>query len=155
MKNIESYSASDTIKYYEKLSSGGLFGYEKSIVSRYFPLSENVVDIGCGAGRTTVALKEMGYDVIGIDYSSRMIEAANSLSPDVSYEIMDVRNLEFPDASFGCAIFTFNGLMLLETYEDRKKALMEIRRILKDGGIFSSQHRFSIIKSTEDIGRIR
>lgn len=136
MNNIESYSASDTVRYYEKLAPNGLFAYEREIITKYFSQSERVLDIGCGAGRTTVALKNMGYDVVGVDYSDKMVESAKALSASISYEVQDVRRLNYPDVSFGSALFSFNGLMLLETYEDRKCALVEIRRVLKNKGAF-------------------
>ena len=71
MGNIESYSVHSIVKYYEKLSQNGLFNYEKDILSKYFIIPGKILDIGCGTGRTTIALSKLGYDVIGIDYSSK------------------------------------------------------------------------------------
>lgn len=136
MGNIESYSVEDTVRYYEELSCNGLFNYEKDIISRYFIVPGRVLDIGCGAGRTTVALRDIGYDVIGVDYSSKMIDVAKAMAPDIRYDVQDARVLSFDTGSFDYALFSFNGLMLLETYEDRKKAVLEIGRVLKDKGMF-------------------
>jgi 2-polyprenyl-3-methyl-5-hydroxy-6-metoxy-1,4-benzoquinol methylase len=38
---------------------------------------KSVLDIGCGAGRFTIPLAEKGMDVVGIDYSSEMINLAD------------------------------------------------------------------------------
>lgn len=136
MGNRDSYSADETVKYYETLAHSGLFNYEKEIITRFFRTPGVVLDIGCGAGRTTAAIRKIGYDVIGVDYSQNMIDTARRLSPDIQYEVQDVRDLSFDDASFEYAFFSFNGLMLLKTYEDRKKATIEIGRVLKNDGLF-------------------
>ena len=136
MKNIESYSFDKIIKYYDDLSKNGLFSYENKIINNFFCKPANVLDIGCGTGRTTVVLRNMGYDVVGIDFSAKMIEMAKRNAPYIKYEIQDVRNLSFDSELFDYAFFSFNGLMLLETYKDRKKAVLEIARVLRDEGLF-------------------
>jgi ubiquinone/menaquinone biosynthesis C-methylase UbiE len=77
----------------------------------------------------------MGYDAIGIDYSSRMIEVAKSINPEIEYYVRDVRYMDCPDRSFDYALFSFNGLILLETYKERVIALQEINRVLKPEGM--------------------
>ena len=47
----------------------GLWPAEETIVLEYFPDDARVLDIGCGAGRTSVPLAEMGLQVMGIDLS--------------------------------------------------------------------------------------
>ena len=71
--NLKSYSTSSTVDYYEKLANIGCFRYESLLINKYFPYHSSVLDIGCGVGRTTTALKKGGYRPIGIDYSSQMI----------------------------------------------------------------------------------
>lgn len=134
--NLESYSVENVVDYYKELCQNGCFEYESVIIERYFPKKSMVLDIGCGAGRTTIALKEDGYKVVGIDYSVKMIETAIRLNREIDYYVQDARNMDFEDCSFDCAIFSFNGLMLLERFEERKQVLLEIRRVLKLNGIF-------------------
>ena len=71
--NISSYNTNRVINYYSHLSYYGLFSYEKKIIEKYF-VGKKVLDIGCGTGRTTSSLYNMGFDVIGIDYSEGMIK---------------------------------------------------------------------------------
>ncbi|MFC2387773.1 class I SAM-dependent methyltransferase [Treponema socranskii] len=82
-----------------------------------------------------MALSKLGYDVIGIDYSSKMIEAAKKMASYIRYYVQDTRELSFDSGLFDYALFSFNGLMLLETYADRKKATLEISMVLKYNGL--------------------
>jgi hypothetical protein len=52
--------------------------------------------------------------VIGIDYSSKMIEAAKKMASYIRYYVQDTRELSFDSGLFDYALFSFNGLMLLE-----------------------------------------
>jgi len=56
---------------------GNLF---TGMASRYFKSGGRVLDYGCGPGRIAVALGRKGYDVVGVDKSPGMLNAANSIS---------------------------------------------------------------------------
>lgn len=43
------------------------------------------LDFGCGAGRSTRFLRELGFDVIGIDISEPMLTLARQRDPDGEY----------------------------------------------------------------------
>lgn len=133
--NLKAYNNLETIKYYKGICDVGLLKYEEEIIDKYFN-SGNVLDLGCGAGRTTKPLVDKGFNTIGIDYSSNMILAAKKLFPGIDFRIGDVRKLEFVDNSFANIFFSFNGLMLLKNYSERRRAMKEIYRILKRNGIF-------------------
>jgi SAM-dependent methyltransferase len=47
------------------------------------------LDFGSGAGRSSGFVKQLGFEVTGIDISSSMIELARSADPDGSYELVD------------------------------------------------------------------
>ncbi|MEI3613318.1 class I SAM-dependent DNA methyltransferase [Pseudogracilibacillus sp. SO30301A] len=59
---------------------------------------QNIVDLGCGTGVITVNLAKLGFDVIGIDFSSDMLTAAADralkANVDVSWIHQDIRNME-------------------------------------------------------------
>ena len=92
--NLKSYSTSSTVDYYEKLANIGCFRYESLLINKYFPYHSSVLDIGCGVGRTTTALKKGGYRPIGIDYSSQMIKAAQVIDKEIDYKVQDVGKVE-------------------------------------------------------------
>ena len=53
---------------------------------------KNILDIGCGPGNSTFALKNQfgKSDIIGIDYSENMLEKAKATYPDIVFEKCNV-----------------------------------------------------------------
>ncbi|HKY74650.1 MAG TPA: class I SAM-dependent methyltransferase, partial [Acidimicrobiia bacterium] len=47
------------------------------------------LDFGCGAGRSTQFLRNLGYETIGIDISPAMLELARAANPDGRYVLVD------------------------------------------------------------------
>jgi ubiquinone/menaquinone biosynthesis C-methylase UbiE len=128
-------------EYAEAVDNIGLWDSEKIIFSKHLKKTDNIIDIGCGAGRTTIALKNLGYENIhGVDLSKVMIEQAKKLSEKYNLEIDfkegDATSLDFEDNVFDSAIFSFNGIMTIPTYDNRLTAMKEAFRVLKKGGIF-------------------
>jgi SAM-dependent methyltransferase len=95
-----------------------------------------VLDIGIGAGRTTQYLARLTRGYEGIDYSPAMVEHCRRRFPGLSLHHCDVRDLSrFADATFSFALFSFNGLGAVD-HEGRQKALRELARVLRPGGLF-------------------
>ena len=94
-----------------------------------------VLEVGCGAGGMAKAIKfyRPGLDVSGIDISKKAINQARKNSSGVKFSQGNVYKLPFRDKSFD-AVLMFD---LLEHLDDPPKSLLEIRRVLKPGGIFS------------------
>ena len=47
------------------------------------------LDFGCGAGRSTRFLKNLGFNAVGIDISESMIHLAREIDPDGRYELIE------------------------------------------------------------------
>lgn len=134
--NERSYNNEEIVEYYSDFVSTGLFHYEELLIDKYFIAGGKTLDVGCGAGRTTIPLFERGYQVIGMDYAEKMITAAKEINAAIDYRVGNILSTQFSDQEFDNIIFSFNGLMLLGTYEERLSATKEIRRILKKNGTF-------------------
>lgn len=134
--NVAHYEDPVVVARYNDLRDEGLFTREARAVDRYFDPGSRVLDVGCGAGRTSNALDERGYDVVGVDASVEMIAAARAAHDGARYLVGDATRLPFTDASFDNAIFSYNGLDELRPANARTDALCEIRRVLAPGGRF-------------------
>lgn len=96
-----------------------------------------ILDIGCGVGRTTSILLALSEDYVGVDYIPEMVVAARERFPGVRYEVGDARALKrFGAASFRLVFFSANGIDAVGR-EDRGKVLREAYRIVQPGGFFA------------------
>ncbi|MBS4535115.1 class I SAM-dependent methyltransferase [Clostridium sp. D2Q-14] len=119
----------------------GIWESEEYVFKKYFEKDKNILDVGCGAGRTTFGLYEKGYtNIIGLDLSKDMISAAKQINKIKKYKIEFIQgeatSLDFDNNSFDYALFSFNGIMQIPHKTNRIKALKEIRRVLRNNGIF-------------------
>jgi len=97
---------------------------------------KNILDIGCGAGRTSHYFRNFTDQYTGVDYSDGMIDYCVRQYPAVSFKHCDVRDLScFDDGEFDFVMFSYNGIDYID-HNDRIKALAEISRVLKMGGLF-------------------
>lgn len=128
----------------------GLWPAEEILVLDHVPDGARVLDIGCGGGRTAIALAEMGLDVTGIDLSEAMVRLARQQADmarvEALFEAVDVTRMSFADASFDVALYAYNGIELLPGRGGKEEALRQIARVLKPGGvlIFSVHSPFAL-----------
>lgn len=138
----ESFTAEKTVSDYTRaVEEIGLWESEKMMIKKYFNPESRILDIGCGAGRTTIGLYRLGYHLVeGLDLSEAMIVQAIRISEKLNYNITfrvgDATCLDYDDETFYAALFSFNGIMQIPGRENRIKALKEIKRILKSKGYF-------------------
>ncbi|MBX3036814.1 MAG: methyltransferase domain-containing protein [Anaerolineales bacterium] len=97
-------------------------------------LGKDVLDMGCGSGRYSIALAKVGAkSVSGVDWQKRAFEAArlwcekNNLP--VNFREGDVLNLPFENESFD---FVFSNGVIHHTHSIQK-GLQEIWRVLRSG----------------------
>lgn len=88
----------------------------------------HALDVGCGTGLSSRALRAIADRVDGVDCSAAMLFRATPME-GVTYHVADAEHLPFEDGAFdlitvSCA---FHWL-------DRGKFLAEARRVLRDGG---------------------
>lgn len=150
ISNRASFSADAVVEEYGRCYY--LYPAEKALVQRYVPLQATVLDLGCGAGRTTIILHEMGYRVIGADYSIPMVRHMFRRFPYLTGIVADASMLPFRPESFDAVLFSFNGIDSLYPLEQRQQALRSIFRVLRPGGhfIFSSHNPRGMVGNAFD-----
>ena len=67
----------------------------------------SVLDIGCGAGNSTKMISETRADVIGIDFSEKMINVAKNVYPNITFKQSDAENIPLEDNSADVVIANF------------------------------------------------
>jgi len=95
---------------------------------------EKVLDIGSGAGFDAKYLFDQGFNVVSIDLADKLIDIAREIAPGVDFKIMDMRDMSFPDNSFG-GVWASASILHLSKKE-ALKVLQNIKRILKQKGVF-------------------
>jgi len=67
-----------------------------------------ILDLGCGAGNNSVYLSNLGYNVIGVDLSDKMLAIAKSKKSDAKFIKQDIGNLDFENNYFDHIIAAYS-----------------------------------------------
>ena len=94
------------------------------------PPGHRTVDIGCGEGRLSRHLKQLGHVVVGVDASPSLVAAARELDPSMDIRLADAAVLPLDDASADLVV----AFMSLQDVDAMPAAIREIARILQPGG---------------------
>jgi len=128
------YNRKKQVSYYEN-NLISLDRPEEILFNKFIHKDSRVLDIGCGAGRTTFHISKITNNVIGIDYAENMIQAAKQKCTDIDFRVMDASKMEFPNNSFDVLIFSYNGICFIFPDSKRIQALLEMKRVLKNNGV--------------------
>jgi demethylmenaquinone methyltransferase/2-methoxy-6-polyprenyl-1,4-benzoquinol methylase len=103
---------------------------------------DRVLDACCGTGDLALAARAHGANVVGLDFSERMLERARAKSRRVEWVQGDMLALPFEDGSFDAATVGFG----VRNVDDLDAGLRELRRVLRRGG------RLGILEITQPRG---
>jgi demethylmenaquinone methyltransferase/2-methoxy-6-polyprenyl-1,4-benzoquinol methylase len=104
---------------------------------------DRMLDACCGTGDLAVAAVKAGAgEVVGLDFSPRMLERARAKQQTVTWLDGDVMAMPFPDGDFDSATVGFG----VRNVSDVSAGLVELRRVLKPGG------RLGILEITTPTG---
>lgn len=101
---------------------------------RKYVSGPRALDFGCGTGRSSRFLRELSFEVIGVDISEAMLDQARGHDPHGDYRLVAAGSLAGLDTGtfdLVLAAFTFDNI---PTDEQKTSALRELRRLLAPGG---------------------
>ena len=98
-----------------------------------------VLELGCGTGSMTQLLAENGYDMIGVDCSPQMLQAAvekrEESGLDILYLLQDMREFELY-GTVGAVVCVCDSLNYVTGQEDLLQVFRLVNNYLDPGGIF-------------------
>ncbi len=92
-----------------------------------------ILDVGAGTGRYSIKLADDGHQVTAIDYVKKNVSQIKLKNKDIVAKQGTALNLKFQDEEFDIVLL-FGPLYHLFTKEDKMKALLEAKRVVKKGG---------------------
>lgn len=92
-----------------------------------------VLELACGTGRIARALAAAGFEVVGLDQSQRMVDAARERAPEVAWVRGDMRDFRI-DRRFGLVCVPFNAIPHLHEREDIEALLRRAHEHLDPNG---------------------
>jgi ArsR family transcriptional regulator len=100
-------------------------------IAEIMPQVQTCADLGCGSGETLAAMSGKAQNLIGVDNSAKMLEAARELLGDAaSLRIGDLAHLPLAEAETDFVSMS----LVLHHLPDPAGAVREALRVLKSGG---------------------
>jgi 2-polyprenyl-3-methyl-5-hydroxy-6-metoxy-1,4-benzoquinol methylase len=120
------------------------------IFLRVFKKGGRILDLGCGYGRLSKVLLQLGYEVYGIDVASWATEEAKIYAQGGSYRVYDGITIPYPAGMFD-GVLTWTVLQHIPPGEILKVA-HEIVQVLKHGGgLFCLENTTSCVEDKTHI----
>ena len=98
-----------------------------------------VLDLGCGTGTLTELLAAQGYDMIGVDASEEMLQAAmekrTRSGQDILYLLQDMREFELY-GTVRAVVSICDTINYILEYEDLVRVFTLVNNYLDPGGVF-------------------
>lgn len=148
ISNTELYETDEVVAKYGTNATRNrcLNNAEKIFVDKYDVKDKNILVLGAGIGRVPANLLLFGNKVTGIELSEKLFELSK-----ITFPVQDFARLRFEHGnaidlnllesdSFDVVFFPQNGIDYIEAVKDRERALNEMARVCKKGGLvaFSS-----------------
>ena len=136
---------SSLAEYYDLLNDGIDYSEWADFIVRILEKYSTVpvklaLDLGCGTGKMTFALRERGYDMTGVDISPEMLSAAAEICrekriDDVLWLCQDMTEFELY-GTVDAAVCCLDGMNHLTSPSDMRRCLSLVHNYLVPDGLF-------------------
>lgn len=143
MSSPETYAAEESIRRQELLDDAFASSSHTLLDDLSVPDGAEVLDVGCGIGRTTRILKQrfpQAERIVGVDADTDLLAVARGRSDpsgsiDTEYQDGEAEDLAYDDDRFDLVFCRF----LLTHLPEPAAAVDEFRRVCRPGGIVAAQ----------------
>jgi SAM-dependent methyltransferase len=109
----------------------------RNLVQQFSPAPQaTFLDLACGAGRHSIFLNNLGFQVTGIDLSKHSISIAKQYeNPSLHFEVGDLRTFHLP-TTFDFVLNLFTSFGYFDCMDTNKEVLHQVKQSLKPNGVF-------------------
>ncbi len=120
---------------------------EVDLVTRLAPPGAAVLDAGCGTGRVAIELAHRGYEVVGVDLDSAMLDLAREKAPELAWLQGDLANSVVTDSAghqrlFDAVVAAGNVMIFLERGTEAA-VVANLAAHLRPGGVLVAGFQLS------------
>lgn len=116
----------DSVRYVELITN---------VINKFNLNTNSILDVGCGTGILANKLRNMNFDVSGIDISEDMIKVANETTKGIDFTVSDMRSFKL-NKTFDMITCAFDAINYVTSDEDMKATIDTIYNHLKNNGFF-------------------
>jgi S-adenosylmethionine-dependent methyltransferase len=145
VSDIASFYNSDPEREHDRLEQHQLeYDLTWRYLDQYLPPHGSILEVGAATGRYTLALAKRGYTLTAVDLSAALLEecrqriADEGLERQVRFVVADARDLGAVAETGFDAVLLMGPLYHLIVEADRKTALQEAFKRLREGGLLFS-----------------
>ncbi len=137
-------SYDDFSRFYDRLTDNVEYEKRADYFCRLLSLcnidSGILLDLGCGTGSLSVKMAEKGFEVIGVDSSVGMLNAASQKMYESGVQLL-LLNQEMQDidlyGTVDCAVCVLDGINHLPNADDVKATFKKVSLFMNKGGAFA------------------
>ena len=121
-------------------------------LAKRYNLERKVLDVPCGIGRVSYFLNKLGYEIVGVDISEKMIKMAKNNVPNGRFYRADMRYLKdvLNGEKFDLVINIFNSLGYYSE-EDDLEILKSIKEATNKIAVINLDNRDYIIYNKPEV----
>lgn len=136
MKVFDAYAKYYDLLYKEKNYKSEA-DYVTSLIQKYMPEAESILDLGCGTGKHDICFSENNFKVTGVEQSEKMILLAdlNKKNTNVNFVNGDIRNVRL-NKKYDVIISLFHVINYQSTNEDLRSTFKTVKEHLNPTGKF-------------------